>query len=364
MSKTRLWIRADASKEIGSGHIFRCLSVAHELKQAGIGTTFICRRFAGNLIDLVINQGFEVVALPGNLQPLSAENLISEPVLPHSEWLHASQNEDFEATFEAIKNHIQHGDQFLIDHFALDCVWEKRLMSEFSITALVIDGQADRKHCADFLIDPNLCIQPKKWTDWISQSTQLKQGFDYVPIASQFEAKQFQIRTKLERVLIGFGGVDNFDFTFKALTSLVDFPLKFDVVVGKHYAKLSNLESFSEQHKNVTLHVQTNQMAELMAAADLAVGAGGTMVWERCIAYLPSILISIAPNQIEQVFCVKKLGIGVVLTTDKFESELVDHVKSMLEKPYRLQTMSVKAQSYAKKRQTQAWTKLLTENVS
>ncbi|MFP4063115.1 MAG: hypothetical protein ACLFS2_10015 [Halochromatium sp.] len=34
-----------------------------------------------------------------------------------------------------------------------------------------------------------------------------------------------------------------------------------------------------------------------MAAADLAIGAGGTTTWERCCLGLPSLVVSIAENQ-------------------------------------------------------------------
>ena len=35
-----------------------------------------------------------------------------------------------------------------------------------------------------------------------------------------------------------------------------------------------------------------------MVAADLAIGAGGAMMWERCLLTLPTLIITIAPNQI------------------------------------------------------------------
>jgi len=34
-----------------------------------------------------------------------------------------------------------------------------------------------------------------------------------------------------------------------------------------------------------------------MAAADLAIGAGGATTWERCCLGLPSLVVSIAENQ-------------------------------------------------------------------
>jgi spore coat polysaccharide biosynthesis predicted glycosyltransferase SpsG len=43
--------------------------------------------------------------------------------------------------------------------------------------------------------------------------------------------------------------------------------------------------------------VGTEHMAELMAASDLAIGAAGTMAWERCSLGLPALTLVIADNQ-------------------------------------------------------------------
>jgi UDP-2,4-diacetamido-2,4,6-trideoxy-beta-L-altropyranose hydrolase len=40
-------------------------------------------------------------------------------------------------------------------------------------------------------------------------------------------------------------------------------------------------------------------MAEFMTVADLGIGAGGTTIWERCYLELPSIVISVAENQVQ-----------------------------------------------------------------
>ena len=45
-----------------------------------------------------------------------------------------------------------------------------------------------------------------------------------------------------------------------------------------------------------------------MSLADLSIGAGGTMVWERCYLGLPALLISIADNQRRQAAAVHYYG--------------------------------------------------------
>src|SRR5580704_12995287 len=60
----RILCRSDASVEIGTGHVVRCVTLAHALAAAGHDTTFVCRELQGNLATWVRAQGFETVKLP------------------------------------------------------------------------------------------------------------------------------------------------------------------------------------------------------------------------------------------------------------------------------------------------------------
>ena len=56
----RIIFRVDASLQIGTGHIMRCLSLAQVLKEYGASVEFICRAHKGNLIEKVQTKGFNV----------------------------------------------------------------------------------------------------------------------------------------------------------------------------------------------------------------------------------------------------------------------------------------------------------------
>jgi ribosomal protein S18 acetylase RimI-like enzyme len=53
------------------------------------------------------------------------------------------------------------------------------------------------------------------------------------------------------------------------------------------------------------------EMVRIMLSADLAIGAGGTGMWERCALGLPSVSISLAPNQDAGVQSLAALGATV-----------------------------------------------------
>ena len=52
MSKAQIIIRTDASLQIGSGHLMRCLTLAEALRESGAKVQFICRGHSGNMIEL------------------------------------------------------------------------------------------------------------------------------------------------------------------------------------------------------------------------------------------------------------------------------------------------------------------------
>ena len=72
-----------------------------------------------------------------------------------------------------------------------------------------------------------------------------------------------------------------------------------DVVVGGSNARRVQIEELCAAHGFLHYHCQVSNMAELMACADLALGAGGTTTWERCFLGLPAIVTAIAENQFE-----------------------------------------------------------------
>ena len=94
----KILIRADASLQIGSGHIMRCLTLAHELSRRGHEVRFICRALPGHLGETIERTGFGLVLLPvppqvGRL-PESEAKAATCVLLAHAHWLPVSQAQD------------------------------------------------------------------------------------------------------------------------------------------------------------------------------------------------------------------------------------------------------------------------------
>ncbi|OQA34674.1 MAG: UDP-2,4-diacetamido-2,4,6-trideoxy-beta-L-altropyranose hydrolase [Betaproteobacteria bacterium ADurb.Bin341] len=279
--QTRVVIRADASVNIGSGHVIRCLTLAEVLRQQGATVEFVCREHVGNLLELIHQRDFVAHTLECD------------------EW-----SEDARQTLAVLGNPV---DWLIVDHYGLDKRWESQLRSACR-HLMAIDDLADRPHDCDLLLDQNYYLNPECRYQGLlpDQCTQLL-GPGYALLSTEYEQalQEHQPRAaRIEKVLVFFGGSDPTGETEKLLTAIESFSLpelSFDVVVGASNPKCHVIEARCQQLQNVHFHCQTSEMAMLCAEADLALGAGGSANWERFSLALPCMVVTTAENQRETV---------------------------------------------------------------
>ncbi len=264
----KILIRTDASQQIGSGHVMRCLSLANELRQKA-HVSFICQELPGNMCDYIEQQGYPV----------------------HSNAILAAEN-----------NLI---DWLIVDHYALDAQWETS-MRPYVRKIMVIDDMANRKHDCDLLLDQNLYVDMEsRYHDLVPQHCKQLLGPKYALLRPEFLVARQTLRTRdgsIKRILIFMGGSDPTNETAKALEAinLLNRPdIAVDVVVGASNPHKEQIKLLCASLLNTTYYCQVSNMAELMIKADLAIGAGGSTNWERCCLGLPSLVITIAENQEE-----------------------------------------------------------------
>jgi UDP-2,4-diacetamido-2,4,6-trideoxy-beta-L-altropyranose hydrolase len=346
----RLFVRVDSSNEIGTGHVYRCLSVAKTVASF-FEVHFICRQFKGHSAELIKSRGFVCHLLPDRFDNELSVNFFDEPILSHSHWLHSSQHQDAIATLTLLNQmFVAGGDCLLVDHFAISEVWEKYILEQTYLGVIALDGQADRAHCSDFLFDPTLCNELQKWNGKITKTTHLEQGLEVVPLHEDFYKARPKsvVRTSLQRILVCFGGSDQYDYTGQALQLLRNQSLdslEIRIIVGQNYLHWVNLQKMTENKDNVLLLRQVETMPKQMLWADLAIGAGGSMAWERCLLGLPVLCVGIAHNQYKQVACLQQIGIGLHLgnSVKEMKMALLSHIDSLSSSPESLTRMSKNA---------------------
>src|SRR5690606_14208140 len=118
---TSYLFRVDASQQIGTGHVMRCLTLANALRASGGMCHFVCRAHRGHLGALIRRSGH-------GLTLLSAPDLGWSPgrdALAHAAWLGVAQEQDAQETRRAIGDACW--DWLVVDHYALDARWERSL---------------------------------------------------------------------------------------------------------------------------------------------------------------------------------------------------------------------------------------------
>ncbi|WP_153732396.1 UDP-2,4-diacetamido-2,4,6-trideoxy-beta-L-altropyranose hydrolase [Sporosarcina obsidiansis] len=286
--------RTDASIQIGTGHVMRCLTLAKQLQRHGAEVTFICRDLVGNIIAYLQSQKVEVLSLP------RAENFTND-----LEWISENWKQDAIDTASFLKQLGCKVDVLVVDHYSLDNKWEEELDNLVS-SVFVIDDLANRHHTCDFLLDQNYYNNmQERYIGLVPDECVLLLGPDYVLLRDEFieVAKRPKVRSgKVENLIIFFGGTDPTGETIKALEAIQELDLQFeniDVVVGASNLNKEKVEELCKVIPNAQFLCQVNNMAELMRKADLAIGAGGATTWERFYMGLPSLVVITADNQRE-----------------------------------------------------------------
>ncbi|MDO3377979.1 UDP-2,4-diacetamido-2,4,6-trideoxy-beta-L-altropyranose hydrolase [Geoalkalibacter halelectricus] len=270
----RIAIRADSSTRIGSGHIMRCLALAEALRREGARVVFLCREEAGHLGEEIARRGFELV------------------------WVDDSGQNDPAGHPVRMAGGI---DLLIVDHYALGHTWEEA-MRPFARAIMVIDDLADRPHDCDLLLDQNLLPEmERRYKKLVPDGCRLLLGLAYALLREEFytAAATAKERNQINHLLIFFGGGDPDNLTGRALGELESLSVTADIVIGGGNPHRRDLEArCRDKSDRWTLHVQTDRMAELMARADLALGAGGSTHWERCLLGLPALVVTVADNQV------------------------------------------------------------------
>lgn len=329
--------RVDASPSIGTGHFMRCLTLAAALKIRGATVRIVSRSLPEHLRILLADGGHELVALPP--VPLCAGG-----ELAHSHWLGTTQLIDAQATVHALDG--THWDWVIVDHYALDAVWERELRT-CGARILVIDDIADRAHDCDVLVDSNFYVDDeKRYIGKVPFDCRLMLGPRYTLLREEFpllRVKSLPRDGTVRRLLVFFGGIDARNYTGRAISALSASRFKdifVDVIIGAQHPACQEIKTACAKNGFVC-HVQTDRMAQLMADADLAVGAGGTATWERACLGLPTIAFALAENQVRQIRDAALQGwIYAPDVNEEFEATVALHLVALRENGTLLKAMS------------------------
>ena len=274
----RVLFRCDASSSLGTGHIVRCAALADVLKARGHDTLFLCRTRPGDAGEWLKARGHRIRLLPCSPD----ENEVRD-------------------TADALADEARF-DWLIIDHYGLD-IGIERALRRHTDKILVIDDAALRAHDADLLLDQNADAQAERYVPLLPPHSRLLIGGHYALLRREFGAARKQRRKRggdIRRILVCFGGSDPANHTLATIAALrphLNRLDRIDLVIGSanpHAAQI--IDDIGDDPRWHIFH-PAESIVDLMREADLSVGAGGTMNWERACLGLPSLAFGIVANQ-------------------------------------------------------------------
>ncbi|ELS34319.1 MULTISPECIES: UDP-2,4-diacetamido-2,4,6-trideoxy-beta-L-altropyranose hydrolase [Pseudanabaena] len=277
----KLIIRADASIQVGTGHVMRCLALAQAWQDKGGEVIFILANKSTALENRLRSEGMKVVHL---LVKTGSNEDVNQTV-------------DFAQKFNA--------QWIVVDGYHFGAKYQKYI-KDFGINLLFIDdyGHTDYYY-ADLVLNQNISAHKDLYQSR-EIYTQLLLGTQYVLLRREFwQWRDWQraINPIARKLLITFGGSDPDNVTLKVIQALEGLnrdDLAVIVVIGgsnPHHEVLQ--KEIANSSLAISLQRNVSNMPELMAWADLAITAGGSTNWELAFMGLPSIVITVAENQKE-----------------------------------------------------------------
>lgn len=272
-------VRADASPEIGTGHIMRCLAVAEALQEQGHRVLFALAE-----------------STPAIEARLAAAGLASTAIQPP-----AGSGADLAATVALAR--AEGAGALMLDGYRFGGPYRAGLRGA-GVPVLAWDDLADGTPLhADFVV--NAAPQAGRLPyDRLAPGARLLLGPAYAPFRREIREAAAAPRLPLEErrtLLLTFGGSDPLGLTAPVLEGLAAEGLsrcRLVAVVGGSNPRTADILATAARIGPLgEVVIDCPRMGALMAASGLAVSAGGGTQGELAVLTVPTLLVVSADNQ-------------------------------------------------------------------
>lgn len=261
---SRVLFVTEGGTSVGFGHLSRCFALCQAFEEAGTSCDFL---IAGDQ---------------------TAKTILGERKFDLCPWI-AEQG----ILFQSMAN----ADIVVVDSYRAD----KGLCEEISRRArlpVYFDDEGKLEISRGVLINGSLYAQNLGYPQKSGIIYLL--GPEYISLRKPFwEVGEKEIREKVERVLISFGGDDSKHMTPQVLGFFIrQYPAMTKyVVVGPAFEKIEDIEDAADKNTNLIASPDAEEMKRVMMISDLAVTSGGQTLFELARVGLPAVTIAVAENQ-------------------------------------------------------------------
>ncbi|MDH3411607.1 MAG: UDP-2,4-diacetamido-2,4,6-trideoxy-beta-L-altropyranose hydrolase [Gammaproteobacteria bacterium] len=287
--------RSDASLELGTGHVRRCLALLTEFKAMGWGIGISTDYSTPGIVPELPISGARVHLIDGKLPPRLQIRALAK------EWPKGV-------------------DVVVVDHYGLDATFEREL-KKWARLVVVLDDMANRRHDCDLLFDSGPGRRPSHYAAFTNSDCRVMTGPDFALMSPAFAKLRAKSRARrrnhrVRRIAISLGGGDSGGLARRVLEGIerVGFSKEVELVLGVSSPAIQRfcVQDARPFELRIQIGVDVLKMAQILARADLAIGAGGSSSWERCCLGVPTLVIVTARNQREIVDGLSHAGAIVV----------------------------------------------------
>lgn len=302
-----VFIRADATPKMGTGHVMRCLALAAAVTDAGGSVCFSGHINVPWLLTRIEQEKVCFNLLEGSpaLQE-NAENLLGQ--IPEScSWVVL---DGYHFDLECQKAILNSGKKLLV-------IDDYGHLFEYSCTVLLNQNITAEHIVYQGVIEKKLC------------------GLNYALLRSEFSrarlaAEQRVFEDGIRRVLISLGGGDFSSCLTKISNELklLKLPAYSVQIIAGSMPPEKIKEIFSWHEGKLEILQRVANMPEVMLQTDLCISAGGSTCWELCCLGIPFLTIEVAENQHALIDELSAKGLADVFSSGTF----LEAAKSL---PYR-----------------------------
>ncbi len=315
--------RVNANVDIGTGHFYRCFSIALALRHHHI--IFLGDIQSKDLKLRLLQEGFKLIEIP------SLEEV----------------KNDLEATFKTLS--VYGAKSLVVDIPNLDPEWEESMAALPIVFTLFVD-RPSRQYFAKVIISPNLFVNQNPFDSFTNRHTEVLLGPSYLLFRPEFYGLNPYTRSRgqIHSISSFFGGADpgyQSQMILELAMSREFSSIRFSILAGTLNPNYNQMLIEARSFTNIEILSSTRNIAKLFLDSDLAFGSYGTSGWERCLMGTPSICTIQNDDQFEDAIELNRLGVAINLgySTELKYSSLHAALLGMLNDSDSLRNMSENA---------------------
>lgn len=312
LQRKKIVFNVIGSIEIGMGHIYHSLALAHEITDHEV--IFVCDEQYKIAVDKIASMDYKVISTSDVLNTIL--KLYPDMVI----------------------NDVLNTDENYI-----------RILRENNIKVVNFEDLGSGSRYADLVFN-ELYDEPQ------IEGEQYFWGYEYLALRDEFyEAKPHEMVEDISEILITFGGTDQNNLTLITLQAILDKcqekNIKINIVCGGAYKFKDILEDFLNKciYKNIELTYSSGVISKIMEKSGLAISSNGRTVYELADMNIASIIISHHEREATHSFATLEKGfINLGVIDENSHSKIKERFEKLVEdKDYReLLFMNIKKYSF------------------